>query len=124
MTFGKAETSASIASVVDFGLTIVLAEAFHIWYAFASFLGALSGGIVNCCINYKWVFKSEGLKKRNVAFKYFLVWGISIALNTFGTYAFTELIKVSFIFVKAAVALVVAVLWNYQMQRLFVFKKI
>ena len=122
MTFGKAETSASIASVVDFGMAIVMANVFHVWYAFASFLGALSGGIVNCCINYKWVFKSKGLKKKNVAFKYFVVWGISIALNTLGTFVFTELTGINFIYVKAAVAFLVAVLWNYQMQRLFVFK--
>ncbi len=122
MTFGKAETSASIASTVDFGIAILLANGFHVWYAFASFLGALSGGIINCCINYKWVFNAKGLKKKNVAFKYFLVWGISIALNTLGTYALTELSGVNFIFVKALVAFVVAVLWNYQMQRLFVFK--
>jgi putative flippase GtrA len=121
-TFGKAETSAGIASAADFGITILLAQVCGMWYALASFLGALSGGIVNCCINYRWVFHSQSQKKSNVALKYFLVWTVSIALNTYGTYFFTELTGISFIIIKAAVSIIVAVFWNYQMQRLFVFK--
>ena len=37
LTFGKAETSAAVASVVDFALTILLVKAVGIWYALASF---------------------------------------------------------------------------------------
>ena len=55
--------------------------------------------------------------------RYFLVWTGSILLNTLGTFLLTELSGVYFIIVKAVVAVAVAVLWNYQMQRIFVFKK-
>ena len=43
-------------------------------------------------------------------------------LNTLGTLVLTELTGFSFIIVKAIIAVIVAVVWNYQMQRLFVFK--
>lgn len=53
--------------------------------------------------------------------RYLLVWGISILLNTVGTCQLTEALRIDFIIVKAVVAVLVAVLWNYQMQRVFVF---
>ena len=40
--------------------------------------------IVNCAINYGWVFHAEDCKKTHVAVKYLFVWGGSIILNTLG----------------------------------------
>jgi putative flippase GtrA len=119
--FSKAQASAMVATLVDFSLSFVLAEAAGIYYVAASFLGALTGGIVNCATNYRWVFRPQGAKKRYVASKYLIVWCGSIALNTAGTYVLTELSQQYFMLAKAAVAVVVAVLWNYQLQRRWVY---
>ena len=51
LTFGMAQCSALVATCFDFLLTIVLARFAHMWYAYATLLGAIFGGIVNCCIN-------------------------------------------------------------------------
>ncbi|MBQ7441157.1 MAG: GtrA family protein, partial [Prevotella sp.] len=91
ITFCKAQLSAQIATVVDFTVTALLAELFGIWYLIATFVGALSGGVVNCIVNYHWVFKAQELKKQFVAIKYLFVWCGSILLNTAGTYVLTEL---------------------------------
>ena len=64
-----------------------------------------------------------GMKKKIIAMRYFFVWTGSIVLNTLGTFLLTELSGVYFIIIKALVAIVVAVSWNYQMQRIYVFKK-
>ena len=124
LTFSKAQFSSWVSSGVDFCVTILLTEVFDVWYGTSTFIGAISGGITNCIINYKWVFHAMGMKKKNVALKYMLVWVVSIALNTGGTYMLTELTGVNFIAVKAVVAILVAIFWNYQMQRTFVFRKI
>jgi len=121
--FCKAQMSSQVASLVDFGVSVVL-ERLGLWYLHAAFLGAFSGGVVNCCVNYRWVFHSQGQKKKYVALKYFLVWGISIMLNTGGTYVLTEVSGTYFLFSKVAVAVLVAIAWNYQMQRLFVFRNL
>lgn len=121
ITFGKAQISAWIASFVDFAVTIILAQFAELWYGYSTFIGALMGGVTNCIINYKWVFHPDSINKRHIAARYMMVWTGSILLNTFGTLYLTEATGVSFIIVKAAVAVAVAVLWNYQMQRLFVF---
>ena len=124
LTFGKDETSAIVASVVDFSLSFILVQAVGTWYAQASFFGALAGGIINCYVNYQWVFDKQEQRKPYIVLKYFVVWSISILLNTSGTWFFTELSGVNFIIIKAIVAVVVAILWNYQMQRIFVFRNL
>lgn len=122
ITFCKAQLSAQIATVVDFTVTALLAELFGIWYLIATFVGALSGGVVNCIVNYHWVFKAQELKKQFVAIKYLFVWCGSILLNTAGTYVLTELSAQHYLISKVVVAVLVGFLWNYQMQRLFVYR--
>ena len=111
-----------MATLTDFGVSILLYEVFGVWYVAATFIGAVTGGIVNCMLNYRWVFGSDGQKKRYVALKYLLVWTGSILLNTAGTYVLTELSGHYFVIAKAIVSVAVALLWNYQMQRFFVYR--
>ncbi|MDO5446681.1 MAG: GtrA family protein [Prevotellaceae bacterium] len=120
--FAKAQVSAVVATCVDFGLTILLAQCFGVYYFYATMIGAISGGVTNCVINYKYVFEDAHQHKRSVAIKYLEVWLGSIALNTFGTYALTELLHIHFLFPKVVVAILVAVLWNYQLQRFYVYR--
>ncbi len=68
--------------------------------------------------------------------KYLLVWIGSILLNTWGIYFMTETISRNpwvqetlkhyiddlFVFSKIVVSLLVGFLWNYNMQRVFVYK--
>ncbi len=122
ITFCKAQLSAQVATVVDFTVTAFLTEIFGIWYLIATFLGALSGGVVNCVVNYNWVFQAQTLKKRFVALKYLMVWGGSILLNTGGTYLLTELSSHHYLISKVIVAVLVGFFWNYQLQRLFVYR--
>lgn len=120
--FAKAQVTAQIATLVDFVVSFLLAELAGLWYVTASFLGALTGGITNCMMNYRWVFDTDGQKKKYVALKYGFVWTGSILLNTGGTYLLTELSSQYFMIAKTIVAVAVALLWNYQLQRFFVYK--
>lgn len=123
LTFSKAQFSSWVASAVDFAVTILLAEIIGVWYAYATFIGAICGGITNCCINYRWVFHAFGMKKKYIAVRYMIVWGGSILLNTYGTYFLTELSGSNFIISKVVVAVLVGLFWNYQMQCRFVFSE-
>ena len=134
--FMKAQLSAQIATVIDFLITILLVKLFGIYYLYATFIGSVVGGIVNCVINYEWVFKAEDCKKIHVGLKYFIVWGGSILINTWGTFALTEWLAGMkwvngllgyyvydvFILSKITVALLVAFFWNYYLQRVFVYR--
>lgn len=128
-TFCKAEFTASIASIVDFGLAYVLSDVVGLYYGLANALGVMSGGITNCCLNYRYVFGDSHRKKRSIAWRYFIIWGISWILNSGGTIALTEAINmhehinVHFMIPKCFVSLLVAILVNYPGQRKFVFKQ-
>ena len=120
--FVKAQGSALVGTCVDFLVTILLAEVFDVFYLNATMVGAFMGGVTNCIINYKYVFEDAHQKKIFVATKYFIVWLGSILLNSYGTYAFTELSHLNFLYPKIIVSCIVAVFWNYQLQRFFVYK--
>ncbi|GHV71678.1 CDP-alcohol phosphatidyltransferase [Bacteroidia bacterium] len=134
--FLRAQLSSQLASLSDFLITIVLAKVFGIYYVYATFSGSVCGGITNCIVNYRWTFKAMGIKKRYVAVKYLMVWVGSIFLNTSGTYMMTELLrKITwltelfghmfddiFIVSKIIVSLIVGFAWNYNMQRIFVYR--
>lgn len=135
--FLKASVSSQIASWIDMGLSFVL-FAFVIDDAFiAKAIGAATGGVVNCCINYKWTFQPKGCSKRAVAIKYALVWTGSLLLNSFGTDFVTSLLSQltfladwgvtdngCFMAAQLAVSLVVSIFWNFQLQRYFVFRDV
>lgn len=134
--FCKAQISALFASTIDFLTTIVLAKFFGVFYVYATFTGSVVGGIVNCFVNYGWVFHNNHVKVKYVAIKYLMVWIGSLTLNTWGTYFLTEWLKGMtwvngllgryvadvFILSKLVVACIVAFFWNYQLYRLFVYR--
>lgn len=134
--FAKAQVSSYVSSLVDFLVTILLVKLSGLFYLYATFSGAVAGGVVNCVINYGWVFHADDCKKTHVALKYLFVWGGSILLNTWGTFALTEwltgmhwvdgvlgrYINDVFILSKMIVAVLVALFWNYQLQRVFVYR--
>lgn len=128
MTFGKAELTASIASVVDFGLAFILSDVVGLYYGFANAMGVMSGGVTNCCLNYRYVFGDSQRKKTSVAWRYFLIWSLSWLLNSGGTILLTEVINYSehvnihYMIPKCVVSFLVAVFVNYPGQRKFVFK--
>ena len=128
--FCKAQISSFAATLIDFAVTALLFHFFGVYYVWSTFLGSVTGGVVNCVVNYKWTFSGNGQSKRNVAIKYCIVWVGSIVLNTCGTAIGTRLLSGkndigldSVLLSKVIVAVLVAVLWNFLMQKYFVFKK-
>ena len=62
--FIKAQLSSYVASLVDFLVTILLVKLSGLFYLYATFLGSVAGGMVNCVINYGWVFLRTPVTKR------------------------------------------------------------
>lgn len=135
-TFLRAQFSSQISSQVDFLVSIICVNVFGIYYGNATLLGNVSGGVLNCFINYKWTFKAKGLNVTHVLIKFIIVWLGSILFNRQGTILFTELVMhhisvdgmpqiiVNNIFLvpKIVVSIIIGVVWNYNMQRYFVYK--
>ncbi|WP_419031829.1 GtrA family protein, partial [Dysgonomonas gadei] len=90
--FVRAQFSSQISSLTDFTVTILLTNIFGVFYGNATLFGNISGGVVNCIINYKWTFKAQDSKIKHVAIKYVMVWLVNLFLNREGTVLVTELV--------------------------------
>lgn len=142
-TFLRSSVSSQIASWIDMGVCFV----FYAWVflplgtaSLRSFLstaiGLVIGGIVNCCINYRFTFRAEHCAVKAVAVKYFLIWGGSFVLNLGGTTLLEQglhslniinrvtWIKPDGVFAVArlSVSLAVSLGWNFVMQKNFVYR--
>ena len=121
-TFVKAQAASLTATLVDFGVTILLKEVFHCWYLLASVLGTICGGVVNFLMNRSWVFKAHDKKIHFQAFKYIMVWLGNLALVSAGVFLLTNYVGLSYLVSKVLVSIMVGVFYNYVLQKRFVFK--
>ena len=125
ITFLKANLSSSIASLVDYLVTILLVSFFRIDIVIASATGTICGGIINFLIGRYWVFVSKTEKSDKVsgqAFRYAIVWLGNLILNTGGVFVFTKVLRIHYAISKIVVSLIVAFGYNYILQKKFVFK--
>ena len=140
-TFIRSSISSQIASWIDMGTSFVFFA--FVFAALDPFyrsnlsvaVGAVVGGIVNCCINYRFTFHAQGQSVQAVAVKYALVWVGSLLLNMYGTTGVATLLshwqwlldigfKPDGIFAAARLfaSLVVSLAWNFVLQRNFVYR--
>lgn len=121
-TFFKAQAASFTATAVDFAVTIVLKEWVHCWYLLASMLGTISGGFVNFSMNRRWVFNARDKRIHWQAVKYMMVWTGNLVLVSGGVFLFTNYGGYSYLVSKIIVSVVVGTLYNYMLQKHFVFK--
>lgn len=135
MMFVRSSLSAQLASWIDMGSSIALvACGLSKWVATP--IGAVLGGIVNCCVNYKFTFRASGCSVKAVAVKYLMIWLGSVLFNTVGTSLLADAFDSwhvldsigvtsvgSFGAARLIVSLVVSLAWNFVMQKYFVYKE-
>lgn len=135
--FLKAMTTSQIGAWVDFSVSLILFQFTPLGEIYSKAIGTTSGGFTNCCLNYRWTFKGNDVKKRMVFVKYIMVWVGSLCLNTYGTaityHLFSSwqwLIDIGFksagFFMAAQliVSFFVSIIWNITLQRYFVFQDV
>lgn len=133
--FLRAQLSAQFATLADFILTYTCFEWIGLHYLLSTSIGTITGGFINCFVNYKWAFATKDCQFKWVFFKYILVWCGSFALNVGGLYLLVEFLKrytllwehaSSFYLItsKIVVSFIVSICWNYTLHRYFVFRNI
>ena len=133
-TFLRSIVSSQCSSWVDLGVGFTLFAWLGFSAAFATAIGAVCGGIVNCIINYKFTFHADNVDWRAVVVKYAMIWIGSALLNTFGTagvyylirnWDWLELIGFKrdgyYAAARLFVSLMVSWFWNFPMQKYFVY---
>jgi len=127
LTFSKAQISAFLGGVIDYGVTVFVTEVFHIHYTISIAIGGIIGAIVNFTINKMWTFSSKDEVYKNTLPKQLLKFALtvinSILLKSSGTYLLTTILKIDYKITKIMVDLVVSVVFNFTLQNKWVFKK-
>ena len=100
----------------------MLTELMNIWYVISAAVGAAVGAVIAFFLGRNWAFVAKDEQKRTQALKYFIVALGSLGLNTFGVYAFTEWAEFQYVVSKTITAIIVAVSYNYTLNKYFVFK--
>ena len=120
--FLRSQVAAFISTCVDYLTVITLTEIAGLWYIYSNVFGALLGAITNFSLGRHWTIKAQTGAVGNQAFKYALVSLGSVCLNTFGLFALKEWGNVNYIVAKIIVGILIAVCFNYVLQKHFVFK--
>jgi len=125
--FGKAQVSAMMGGVVDYLIMIFFTEVFHVHYTISIAIGGIIGAVVNFTLNKTWSFRSRNLKYKSSTkvqmFKFILVVLNSIVMKSSGTYFITTFLHLDYKISRIMVDLFVSIVFNYSLQKYWVFKK-
>jgi putative flippase GtrA len=121
ITFLKANLASLAASLSDFLMTVLLVQWCHANVVMAAAAGTVTGGIINFLIGRHWVFQAGDERALRQLWKYALVWGGNLLLNTGGVYVLTAQAGWHYTVSKVVTSLLVAFLYNYPLQKNFVF---
>jgi putative flippase GtrA len=121
-TLGRHQVGATAATVVDFGAMILLVEGLHLRPEVATAIGATLGGITNFTLGRAWIFRGQSGHVAGQAVRYAAVSAAGAAMNTAGEGLVHGRAHVQYIIARALVAIAVSLLWNFPMQREFVFR--
>jgi putative flippase GtrA len=122
VTFAKAQIASLIASIIDYWCTVMLVELVGFWYVWASAIGTVIGGITNFSLGRHWVFRRREKARHKQMIKYLIVWTGYLILTTSGIFLLTHYTHLNYVISKATVSLLMAVSYNYPLQKKFVFR--
>lgn len=124
--FIKAQLSAFIGGLIDYGVMILCTELLHIHYTISIGIGGIVGAVVNFSVNRYWTFNANKASKGPVGsqlVKFIFVVAGSILLKSSGTFLFTNWVKIDYKISRIIVDIIVSLGFNYVLQTYWVFKK-
>ena len=110
-------------TALDFATLTALVELFHLNYVIATFLGTVVGSASNFLINRQWAFEARAGSAHWQFARFLPVQAGSSGLQTLGVWLFTEQTRLKYFSSKMLVAVIVYLIWNYPMNRFFVFPR-
>lgn len=118
---GRHQVASVVATLVDFSVMILAVSVIGFSPVVGTVLGATCGAVTNFTMGRHWTFEATHAPAAGQALRYAMVSGASLALNAVGEHVVAGILGVQYIVARAGVALTVSLLWNYPLQRFFVF---
>lgn len=120
-TFGKAQVSAFLGGLFDYGIMVFCVEFFKLDLKSAIVVGGLCGAIINFSINKYWTYQAKKPSLTSQLIKFFIVVAGSIYLKANGTYFLTSTFHVDYKITRIVVDLFVSLGFNFMLQKHWVF---
>lgn len=121
--FFRLQVAAIAATIVDFATLIILTEVFHVWYVYSTTIGALIGAIINFNLCKYWAFYGSTNKFNHQIFRYAITSFGSLIFNSLFVFILTDRMHLNYTVSKIITAAIIAIFYNYTLQKYFVFKK-
>jgi putative flippase GtrA len=120
---GRHQISAAAATTVDFATMVLLVERLGIHPAPAAVIGSVIGAVVNFQLGRAWVFRRQVRPHGAIeVLRYAVVSGTSALLNGAGEHILHAVAGEGYVLARVVVSVSVGLLWNFPMQRSFVFR--
>jgi len=122
-TLLRHQLGALTATAVDFGTMILLVECFGLSPVASTAISASLGGITSFALGRLWIFRRHSGHWAAQATRYAVVSAASAGLNTLGEHLLHDLARLQYVEARLFVSVAVSLLWNFPMQRGFVFRE-
>jgi putative flippase GtrA len=114
--------SAVLATAVDYLTMIGGVELLGLSPVAATPIGAFAGAITSFTANRHFTYRgASGVAARRQAWRYALVSGVSLGLNTAGEWLFHHVWGVQYMLARVITSIIVSNVWNYPTMKFFVF---
>ena len=121
-TLGRHQLGAVAATAVDFAVMIALVEGIHVSPVTGTVVGAAVGAVTNFFLGRAWVFRRHSGHWAAQGARYAAVAGASAGWNALGEHLVHDVAGIQYILARVFVSIAVSLLWNFPMQRRFVFR--
>lgn len=120
-SLGRSVMTSIFTTALDFGSMMGLVELVHVDYVIATFVGTIVGFLANFTINRYWAFEAHAGSLGWQFVRVLPVQAGSSGLQTLGVWVFDRFIGLRYWVAKIVVSALVYLVWNYPMNRWFVF---
>jgi putative flippase GtrA len=115
--------TAVVSTIVDYSVMIAIVELTALGPVAATPIAAFAGAITNFTMNRHFTYRAGGSSIRGQLWRFVLVSGASLALNTLGEYLFLKVPHLHYFFARVITSTIVSNVWNYPLLRFFVFSE-
>jgi putative flippase GtrA len=122
-TLGRHQIGAVAATAVDFAVMIALVERLGVSPVAGTVVGASLGAVTNFLLGRAWVFRRHSGHWASQGARYAVVAAASAGWNALGEHLVHDVAGMQYVVARVLVSIVVSLLWNFPMQRRFVFRE-
>jgi len=121
--FSRSVLTSLLTTALDFGTLIGLTELCGVNYVLATWIGTIVGSLSNFTINKVWAFYAHDMPAMPAVARFVLVQAGASGLHTAGVWVMTKFFRFPYPVSKLVVAATVYLVWNYPLNRHFVFRR-